>query len=157
MYKVTSINYIGKPEIKGKLLGIAGAIVTLAFPYFVMLFGGHGHIETAQSFCPFKMLTGFPCPGCGMTKSLVFLYEGDIWRSLCFHLFGPFIFICCISAIIVLVLEIITKREYFHGILYSRKLAYFLGFTLIIYHMGRLVYFISTNNLSEILQQSIWR
>ena len=138
-------------------MGIAGALVTLAFPYFIMLQSEHGHIETAQSFCPFKMLTGFPCPGCGITKSLVFLYEGDIWSSLYYHLFGPFIFICCVAAVIVLVLELITKREYFNKILYSRRLGYFLGYTLIIYHLGRLIYFVSSNNLTEIFQQSIWK
>lgn len=138
-------------------MGIAGAIITLAFPYVILLRDNQSHIETAQSFCPFKMLTGFPCPGCGMTKSLVFLYEGDIWGSLYYHLFGPFIFICCVVAIVVLALELITEREYFNKILFNRKLGYFLGYTLIIYHLGRLVYFVSTNNLTDILQQSIWK
>ena len=28
--------------------------------------------------CPFKLLTGVPCPGCGMTRAYLHLFEGDI-------------------------------------------------------------------------------
>jgi hypothetical protein len=154
---VTLISYIGRPKVKGKLFGIAGAFLTLAIPYIIMLLNDNNQIETAQSLCPFKMLTGFPCPGCGITKSLIFLYEGDFLKSIFYHLFGPIVFLFCIAAIVVLILELITKREYFQSILYSKKIAYFLGFTLAIYHFGRIIYFVSVNNLSEILQQSIWR
>ena len=154
---MTLINYIGRPGIKGKLLGIAGAFLTLAIPYIIMLLNEHDHLETAQSLCPLKMMTGFPCPGCGITKSLVLLYKGDITGSLYYHIFGPITVIFCVTAIVILVLELVTKREYFNNILYSKKIAYFLGFTLVIYHLGRLIYFVSVNNMSEILQQSIWR
>src|ERR1700729_3049579 len=113
------------------------------------------HIETAQSLCPFKMLTGFPCPGCGITKSLIFLYEGNLSKSIYYHLFGPLVFLFCITAILVLTTELITNREYFRSILYNKKLAYFLGFSLAIYHFTRLIYFISANNIHDILRQSI--
>lgn len=46
-----------------------------------MLHNHDHHLETDQSLCPFKMLTGFPCPGCGITKSLVYLYEGDLQKA----------------------------------------------------------------------------
>ena len=154
---MTSINYIGRPEIKGKLLGIAGAFLTLAIPYILMLQNEHNHIETAQSLCPFKMLTGFPCPGCGITKSLVFLYKGEFLESIYYHIFGPVTFLFCIAAIAILVLELMTKRDYFNNVLYSKKIAYLLGSTLVIYHLGRIIYFVSVNDFSEILKESIWR
>ena len=152
-----SINYTNNTRLKRKLFGIAGAFLTLAIPYILMLRNFNNHIETDQSLCPFKMLTGFPCPGCGITKSLIYLYEGDLVKSLHYHLFGPLTFLFCIAAIVVLAAELITKREYFQGILYNKKIAYFLGFTLAIYHFTRLIYFISTNSLGDILRQSIWQ
>ena len=117
----------------------------------------NNNIETAQSLCPFKMLTGFPCPGCGITKSLIFFYEGDFLKSIYYHIFGPFTVLFSVISVIVLVTELLTKKEFFQKILYSKKLAYFLGTTLGIYHFTRIVFFITTNNLDEILRQSIWK
>jgi hypothetical protein len=122
-----------------------------------MMIHSIGHIETDQSICPFKMITGFPCPGCGITKSLVFLYEGDFVKSIYYHLFGPLIFLFSIAAILVLSLELATKKEYFQNILFNKKLAYILGSTLAVYHVIRLILFISANNIDEILRQSIWK
>ena len=152
-----SINYTSNPKQVRKILGIAGALLTLAIPYFIMLQNDNRHIETEQSLCPFKLLTGFPCPGCGITKSLIFFYEGDFLKSIYYHLFGPFTFLFCIIAIVVLTAELVTKKEYFQKILYSKKLAYTLGTTLAIYHLTRLIFFISTNNIYDILRQSIWK
>lgn len=115
------------------------------------------HLETDQSLCPFKMLTGFPCPGCGITKSLVYLYQGDLGRSFYYHIFGPFAFLFCIVAIVTLSAEIINKKKYFNRIFYSRKLAYFLGAVLMVYHAGRLVYFVRSHTVDEIIKESIWK
>ena len=122
-----------------------------------MLNDADNHLETAQSLCPLKMLTGFPCPGCGITKSLVYFYEGDLLRSLTFHLFGPFVILLSLATIVVLTTELITKKEYFNAYLYNRKMAYFLAAILVVYHIIRLVYFIKTNDFDSILKQSIWR
>ena len=122
-----------------------------------MMIHSIGHIETDQSICPFKMITGFPCPGCGITKSLVFLYEGDFVKSIYYHLFGPLTFLFSIAAILVLSLELATKKEYFQNILFNKKLAYVLGSTLAVYHVIRLILFISANNIDEILRQSLWK
>ena len=149
-----SINYINNSGIKKKLLGIAGAVITLAIPYLIML--QHSHIEAEQSLCPFMMLSGLPCPGCGITKSLIFLYQGDLIKSFYYHLFGPFAFLFCLATIIVLLAELITKREYFNTLIYNKNLAYVLGITLGLYHISRLAYYLFSNNWEEILQKSIW-
>jgi hypothetical protein len=45
-------------------------------------------VTSGPSFCPFKMMTGLPCPGCGMTRSVVTLLHGDIGASLYYHPLG---------------------------------------------------------------------
>jgi hypothetical protein len=140
-----------------KLYGIAGALSMLAIPYFIRLGDEQDQIEHAQSLCPFKMTTGFPCPGCGITKSLIFLYQGDLVKSLSYHVFGPLTVLACTVAVLVLTVEIVTKREYFTKILFNKRLAYLLAFALAAYHFTRLVLFISTNSLEDILRESIWR
>lgn len=144
-------------NIRIKIYGIIGAFVTLMVPFFLIFLGQNSHLETDQSLCPLKMLSGFPCPGCGITKSLVYFYEGDLQKSLYYHILGPFVIAFCIITIAVLSAELITKKEYFNGLLFNKKLAYGLGIFLASYHFIRIIYFIHNNSLDDILRQSIWR
>jgi hypothetical protein len=139
------------------MYGIIGALITLMIPFFLMFFNNNNHLETDQSLCPLKMLTGFPCPGCGITKSLVYFYEGDIYKSLYYHILGPLVIVFCVVTIVVLSAELITKKEYFNQLLFNKKLAYGLGIFLATYHFIRIIYFIRNNSIDDILRQSIWR
>jgi Na+/H+ antiporter NhaC len=154
---MTSINYTINIKSKRKIYGIIGALITLMIPFFLMFFNQANHLETDQSLCPLKMLTGFPCPGCGITKSLVYFYEGDLQKSLYYHILGPFVILFCIVTIGVLTTELITKKEYFNSLLFNKKLAYGLGIFLATYHFIRIIYFINNNSMDDILHQSIWR
>ena len=154
---MTLINFTINPKSQRKIIGILAAILTLLFPLFLLFLNHDNHLETAQSLCPFKMLTGFPCPGCGITKSMGYCYEGDIIKSLYYHILGPFVIVFCIATITVLTIELITKKEYFSTIIYNKKIAYGLAIFLGVYHLLRIIYFVNTNSFDEILKQSIWR
>jgi Na+/H+ antiporter NhaC len=154
---MTSINYTINTQSKRKIYGIIGAFITLMIPFFLMLFDQSNHLETDQSLCPLKMLSGFPCPGCGITKSLVYFYEGDLQKSLYYHILGPFVIVFCVVTIAVLLTELITKKEYFNKLLFNKKLAYGLAIFLASYHFIRIIYFVNNNSMDDILQQSIWR
>lgn len=41
-----------------------------------------------HAFCPMVIVTGLPCPGCGMTRSLLFLATGRVGQSLWIHPMG---------------------------------------------------------------------
>ncbi len=126
-------------------------------PFFLIIFNQNKNLESEQSFCPFKMLTGFPCAGCGITKSLVYFYEGNLYKSFYYHILGPFVVLFCIVTIVVLFTEIITKKEYFNQYLYNKKIAYGLGYFLATYHLIRIIIFIKNNSIDDILRQSIWK
>ncbi len=154
---MTSINYTINTQSKRKIYGIIGAFITLMIPFFLMLFDQSNHLETDQSLCPLKMLSGFPCPGCGITKSLVYFYKGDLQKSLYYNIFGLLVIAFCVTTIAVLTAELITKKEYFKELLFNKKLAYGLAIFLATYHLIRVVYFIRNNSIDDILRQSIWR
>jgi hypothetical protein len=152
---VISTKFTTKHNLR-KLYGIAGALSMLAVPYLIML-TSNGHIESEQSLCPFKMVSGFPCPGCGITKSIIFFYEGDLYKSLYYHILGPLVPLASLAAILVLSTELLTKKTYFSSVIYSQKLAYVLAILLGIYHFIRLIIFVSTHSVQQILQESIWQ
>lgn len=154
---MTSTSYTINTQSKRKIYGIIGASITLMIPFFLMIFNQDNHLETAQSLCPLKLLSGFPCPGCGITKSLVYFYEGDLQKSLYYHILGPFVILFCIVAIVVLTTELITKKEYFNSLLFNKRLAYGLAIFLVTYHFIRIIYFIKNNSIDDILRQSIWK
>lgn len=154
---MTSINYTINIKSKRKIYGIIGAFITLMVPFFLIFFNQNTHLETDQSLCPLKMLSGFPCPGCGITKSLVYFYEGDLQKSLYYHILGPFVIAFCVATIIVLSAELVTQKEYFTKLLFNKKLAYGLAVFLASYHFIRILYFIQNNSIDDILRQSIWR
>jgi len=153
---MTSINYTINTKSKRKIYGIIGALITLMIPFLLLFFNQNNHLETDQSLCPLKMLTGFPCPGCGITKSLVYFYEGDLQKSLYYHIL-PLVIVFCLVTIVVLTTELITKKEYFNKWLFNKKLAYGLAIFLATYHFIRIIYFIKNNSLDDIIHQSIWR
>lgn len=62
-----------------------------------------------------------------------------------------------LAAILVLATELFTKKTYFSTILYSQKLAYVLAILLGTYHLYRLVIFVTTHSVQQILHESIWQ
>jgi len=125
---------------------------------FLIYYKDNGSLESEQSFCPFKMLTGFPCPGCGITKSIVYFYDGNIYKSLLHHLFGPFIVVLCLFLLVKFTIEF-KQNKTFIDISYNnrKKIAYSIAVILFLYHIIRVVYFITTNSYTDVLKESIWR
>lgn len=42
-------------------------------------------IEQAPTVCPFALMTGTACPGCGLTRAAGALFRGDLAASWAFH------------------------------------------------------------------------
>lgn len=122
-----------------------------------MLTNKNNHLETDQSLCPFKVLTGMPCPSCGITKSIVYFYDGNLVKSFNYHLLGPIVVMFCCFIIVLFIIEIKTKKDYFKNYFYNRKLAYGLALFLLIYHIFRLFYFLKNHSFDDVLKESIWK
>ncbi len=46
-------------------------------------------VDSGPTTCLFRILTGLPCPACGMTRSWVHLAHGDVATAFEYNLFGP--------------------------------------------------------------------
>lgn len=49
--------------------------------------------------CTFKALTGWDCPGCGLTRSFVFMGSGSVIEAFRVHLFGPVLWVAVAAQI----------------------------------------------------------
>ena len=49
--------------------------------------------------CGFRRLTGIGCPGCGLTRSFVFLGHGRILEAFQMNWFGPVLFVVVASQV----------------------------------------------------------
>jgi hypothetical protein len=69
-------------------IALVGLIVGSAIPL--------AWLTSGPSLCPFKIFTGLPCPGCGLTRSAVAFLHGDPSASLFYHPLGPPIVIAAV-------------------------------------------------------------
>ncbi len=42
--------------------------------------------------CPLRALTGYPCPGCGMTRAFSAIAHGELWRAVRYNPLSPVLF-----------------------------------------------------------------
>lgn len=52
-----------------------------------------GNLAGLPTLCPLKNLTSLPCPGCGITRSMVLFAHGDWAQAISFHPLGPVVYL----------------------------------------------------------------
>ena len=63
--------------------------------------------------CPLKYFTGMPCPFCGLTRSCLLLFHGDVWMALQTN---PLISLLPIILLFPLALhDVCTGRNHLHS------------------------------------------
>lgn len=58
-------------------------IPVLAVGYWFSRYGYASYHSLLE--CTFYNVTGFPCPGCGGTRAVYYLFSGDIIKSIRYH------------------------------------------------------------------------
>lgn len=72
-----------------KIMYIIGLIILGIFLIAgIFFFTNEGLLRAIMPPCAFYKLTGFYCPGCGATRAVYALFQGDLLESLFYH---PFI------------------------------------------------------------------
>ena len=52
--------------------------------------------DDGPTICPFALMTGTACPGCGMTRAAGYLIRGDLTSALCYH---PLVMLIAVQAL----------------------------------------------------------
>jgi hypothetical protein len=84
------------------VLGAAAALMLAALQYLPIRVDGS--IGGVGDVCPFRHLTGLPCPLCGMTRSLLCFFQGNLHASLLWHPLGPLLGIGIITGFLTLMI-----------------------------------------------------
>lgn len=71
---------------------LAAALVLSPDTEVVTLFGFEVPV-----LCSFRRLTGWPCPGCGLTRSFTFLAHGRVAEGFAMNWFGPPLFLLLVA------------------------------------------------------------
>ncbi len=67
------------------LLGLFTAVIAASVVW-------HPSDDGGFVICPFRLATGIPCPGCGLTRSFCAVAKGDVERGFELHWLGPLLF-----------------------------------------------------------------
>lgn len=63
-----------KKKLKELMIGVAAAVAAI---FLLCTVFGYS--------CPMRILTGYPCPGCGMTRAYFALLKGDVKLAFYYH------------------------------------------------------------------------
>ena len=85
--------------------------------------------------CPFRQITGVPCPTCFLTRSTCLAFQGDLENSFKMHIFGPF---AALFLIIWSIKSIKTKKVF--PFLINEKILLILSFSLLSYWIFRMFF-----------------
>lgn len=82
------------------LVILLGAIFVTAFlsdpsQESISLFG-----VQVPELCVVKRLTGYRCPGCGLTRSFAYMGEGQVLEAFRMHILGPPIFVAMLYQLV---------------------------------------------------------
>ena len=90
------------------LLGLSATFVTSVL--------WHPPDNPKIDLCLFHALTGYPCPGCGMTRAFCALGHGELRRAIGFNALSPILFLCAIviwMSALATVLNLHGARSFF--------------------------------------------
>lgn len=134
------LNLSGWTIRQTRVLAMAVLALALVLPYFMLALTPD--IEQKQSWCPVKLMTGLPCPGCGMLKSWCFLTHGDLWHSLLHHPLGAIAYLFSIAAFIWAAVEYRQNKVIPLPWQGQASVVYWVGGLVAIIHIARLSYLV---------------
>ena len=93
--------------VRGALvLVLAGLLAVFAVAVWIQPYDEEGnavllatHRQLGLPECAFKVMTGKPCPSCGMTTSFALLVRGDVINSARANFVGTLLAVVCLLAI----------------------------------------------------------
>ena len=126
-----------KKSILFKICVVILPIISIIFIYGAVNLYKH-YIYSIKFPCLFNLLTGYFCPGCGNTRSILALFNGNIFLSLRYN---PFIILLFVF-LILLYIELFTSTFFVHKKIIPRSNKFLfvtLGIMIIYYFIRNFI------------------
>lgn len=100
-----------------------------------------GALAAGPTLCPFRLLTGLPCPLCGLTRSWVATMHGDLPTALTLNPFGPPAMALAVVTVLIGLRALLEqgRRDRSLSPRPGGRVLAFAGIALLVYGAGRLV------------------
>lgn len=72
------------------------------------------HFGLHASVCPVKLISGYPCPSCGSTRSIHLLLEGRFVDAVLLNPLGLVSFSLFITVVLVLLMDTVMKSDIYY-------------------------------------------
>ena len=96
-------------------------------------------IDSGPVLCPFRLLTGLPCPGCGLTRSWVHLVHGGWSEGLSANPFGAVSLVAVLAFVVAVAVAAVRRTPLPDvGRLVTSRALLVVGALWIGYGIGRL-------------------
>ena len=82
----------------------------LAWLFYTRVFWTLHSFHTTFPSCPFRLLTGQPCPLCGGTRSFAQMWQGDVVGAARYHPLGPALFVLTFAGAAALAALVLRGR-----------------------------------------------
>ncbi len=107
--------------------------------------------------CPFRLLCGFPCPGCGLTRAFGAIARGDLWQATLHNALGVPLFTLLLAASLVWAFEILSGRPLdLPQRWWNRRVQYTTLWTILAYHVARTLWMWRSGILFEEYISRAW-
>ena len=97
------------------------------------------------TICGFKVLTGLPCPGCGLTHSFCAIGRGDLGSAFYFNAVGPPLYLMSFLVWLRFLFALTGVRrpvEAFDRVFNHVKLVRWFAIAIGLFGLGRIVYLV---------------
>ena len=106
--------------------------------------------------CPLRAVTGIPCPSCGLTRALAHLERGHLAQALKFHPFSPLILVLALALIVLLLLELVSRKRIIFNPLLNRRNIFILFAGVVIFQVARTVLFFAEGGWAVFWHENIF-
>lgn len=90
---------LARAQAEDRLRYAAALGLLLVWLLYTRLFWTLHTVHATLPPCPFRLLTGQPCPFCGGTRSFAQMWQGDVLGAARYHPLGPALFVLTLLAV----------------------------------------------------------